>query len=393
MAVKENPYKPGSGGRPPVLVGREAEMALAESQIDQAQAGRTPSRALFFTGQRGMGKTALLRMCAQEARRRGAIVLSAEGSRDVPLVYGFRRSLQRAERELTGFPKKLRDGLGALLGRLRYDLPRQPGELGAISFSGEVQAAALRDLVEVCEELADAAFNKDQFLLVTIDEVQDASRAELSPLFTLVHELADQTPPIVLWGAGLPGTAAHLLAVHTYTQRWRKIPLGLLSAVDTSVAIEQPARDRGVRVEEDALHLLIDASGGYPYFIQEYASDAWLKHNGNVITAADVRAIMPGTLLKLEQDLYEAEFQALTPRELQYVLALADLGAGAHQTGAVAERLGGRSADYSSVTSQVIRKGVALSPSRGLIQFRIPLVEAYIARHREELQRRASAYR
>lgn len=61
---------------------------------------------------------------------------------------------------------------------------------------------------------------------------------------------------------------------------------------------------------------------------------------------------------------------AKAPRELKYALALADLGPGIHT---VAEVAAAR----------------IFSPSPGLIEFRMPLSERYIASHREELDRRA----
>jgi Cdc6-like AAA superfamily ATPase len=59
MDPVRNPYTPGAGTRPPVLAGREGEIAQFENLIQRLLAGR-PEKSLMVTGLRGVGKTVLL---------------------------------------------------------------------------------------------------------------------------------------------------------------------------------------------------------------------------------------------------------------------------------------------------------------------------------------------
>src|SRR5476651_1907337 len=54
-----NPYTPDSGVRPPVLRGRDTELAHLQSIITEVTAGGTEQHVLI-TGLRGVGKTVLL---------------------------------------------------------------------------------------------------------------------------------------------------------------------------------------------------------------------------------------------------------------------------------------------------------------------------------------------
>ncbi|MEO6990197.1 MAG: hypothetical protein ABI346_00510 [Candidatus Baltobacteraceae bacterium] len=75
-----------------------------------------------------------------------------------------------------------------------------------------------------------------------------------------------------------------------------------------------------------ALDRIVEASAGYPFFIQEYASAAWLQHHGARVTVADVDAVIPGVRRMLEDSFYDERFRRLTPREVRYALAIAGLG-------------------------------------------------------------------
>lgn len=137
------------------------------------------------------------------------------------------------------------------------------------------------------------------------------------------------------------------------------------------------------------LAALVTESAGYPFFIQEYASAAWMQHGGKTITLDDVDAIIPGVRRNLEASLYDERFRTLTPRECRYVLALAQLGPGAHTVQEIAEVLGSRSDQVSSLRNQLIKKDVAFAPNSGMLEFRIPLTERYVQEHHAELTRRA----
>jgi DNA-binding MarR family transcriptional regulator len=88
--------------------------------------------------------------------------------------------------------------------------------------------------------------------------------------------------------------------------------------------------------------------------------------------------------------LYNGQFRALTPRECAYVLALSDLGAGSHTVGEIAESLGSTSERLSSIRNRLVEKEVLFVPSVGMVEFRIPLTDRYVRRHRTELERRSA---
>ena len=117
---------------------------------------------------------------------------------------------------------------------------------------------------------------------------------------------------------------SHLHAVRTYTERWRFLRIDLLDADATIEAIARLAAELKVTVTGDALERLVVESGGYPFFVQEYASAAWIAHVGSTITLEDVATSAPGVRRVLEASFYDERFRTLTPREMRYALALSD---------------------------------------------------------------------
>jgi transposase-like protein len=70
---------------------------------------------------------------------------------------------------------------------------------------------------------------------------------------------------------------------------------------------------------------------------------------------------------------------------------VADLGAGAHTVQEIAERFGATSEQLSSIRNQLVKKDVLFVPNAGMVEFRIPLSDRYVAAHRKDLERRAQA--
>ena len=72
--------------------------------------------------------------------------------------------------------------------------------------------------------------------------------------------------------------------------------------------------------------------------------------------------------------------QRLTPAEKRYIRAMAELGAGPHRTGAIAEVLKRPVSSLAPVRANLIRKGMIWGPSHGDTAFTVPLFEDFVQR-------------
>jgi hypothetical protein len=386
------PYRPAPGAEPPAMLGRDGELSAVAASIAMAQAGETP-QPIVLTGLRGMGKTALLRRAVRQCKQQGGVVVYIEPSRSASMSGELRRGLERASREAERLSQRIGRAFSHVLAALpepAYDLPE---ELGSVSLRARPHRRSSPPLMTALEELNSAVRREGRFLTLAIDELQEGSVRDLTTLVTFVHQTAGSEEPVLLLGAGLPSTPSHLHIVRTYTERWRYFVLRLLTHGDSREAIAKPARELGVRFDPAALERLLVEAGGYPYFLQEYASAAWTARRGRTISLDDVKGVILGVRRSVESALYEPRFRRLTSRECAFVIALAELGEGEHGIGDVADGISVTSEHVSSIRQSLIRKEVLLSPAPGLVEFRIPLSAAYVLRNRGEFEKRMRSRR
>ena len=303
------PFRPGAGAVPPALVGRDLDLEAVENAIAQAAGGEPPQVALFV-GERGMGKTALLRRFERMARDAGGIVLRGEMAPDADLQRAFALGVQRAENDLKGAPERLADAARGLLHIVRANLSPVPGfdiDVGVKIRERE------RPFLEAIDDLNWAARNHGRFLTLSIDEIHSANPNDLRQLAAYIQLTHEPNNPLLVFGAGLPETqefiGSHLPAYAR--QRWTYREVGELSVDETRAAITLPLRDRGVGIAPDALDNLVRLSGRYPYFIQGFAAAAWNQHfssagwqfrAGEIITDDDVKASIPRAKGQLESE-------------------------------------------------------------------------------------------
>ena len=57
---------------------------------------------------------------------------------------------------------------------------------------------------------------------------------------------------------------------------------------------------------------------GYPYFLQEWGYEVWNYAAKSPIRLADVKAVTPQVISKLDQNFFRVRFDRLTPSEKRY---------------------------------------------------------------------------
>ena len=92
---------------------------------------------------------------------------------------------------------------------------------------------------------------------------------------------------------------------------------------------------------------------------------------------------------RLDENFFRVRFDRLTPREKQYLRAMAYLGLGAHRSGDIADVLGVQIGSLGPVRAKLISKGMIYSPSHGNMDFTVPLFDEFMLRAIPEFESRA----
>ena len=135
-----------------------------------------------------------------------------------------------------------------------------------------------------------------------------------------------------------------------------------------------------------AAKLLAGETGGYPYAIQLYGHHAWRASSDQKrIDGAAARRAATTATVQLERGLFAQRWSQASPREQQYLLALAAQQTEGRATtgGAVARRLGLTPAQLSQSRARLIEKGTIVSDGDTL-SFAVPGMAGYVLRVTDE---------
>lgn len=161
-------------------------------------------------------------------------------------------------------------------------------------------------------------------------------------------------------------------------------PVGPLTDAAAREAVATPIRREGAEITDEALTEIVQRTRGYPYFLQEWGSHAWNVAVAAPITADDVRAATATALTALDESFFKVRLDRLTPREKDYVRAMAELGAGPHRSGEIAKILGLRVNEAGSLRDKLIKKGMIYSPQHGDTAFTVPMFDDFMKRSMPE---------
>lgn len=383
MDPLDNPYRPGAGTPPPALLGRDALIDAFGVTVRRAVSGM-PGKSLMPIGLRGVGKTVLLNRFGEIALDAGMTTAFIEAPetgdfrtllavRIRKILLGLERSgttraALRALRVLKTFTLQLPDG-----SRLAIDVDAIAGEAD----SGDLAS----DLTDLLVATGEAAKDRSAGLLLAIDEVQYLEPVELAALISAVHRTTQLSLPVVLVGAGLPQLPGLAGDAKSYAERLFDFPMiGSLGDSDAKGAIAIPAQAAGADFTDDALELIVAESQGYPYFLQEWGYHVWNNSAGTPISVDDVTSVRPIVVDQLDRNFFLVRADRLTPRERDYLRAMAELGPGPHRSGDIAAMLGVKVESVAPRRSQLISKGMIFSPAHGDTAFTVPLFDEYLRR-------------
>ena len=383
----KNPFAPGAGFPPPELAGRDKILQKADILLQRVQAGRA-AKSLLMTGLRGVGKTVLLTEIEQRAIE--LQYLTAQMEIDEPkslaksLIPKIRQLLFQLDR-IKGATDKVKKGLRVLVsfanslklkvGEIELGLDIEP-EKGTAD-NGDLSI----DLPALLTILGQAAQQKQKAIVFLIDEIQYLGSDELGPLIVAMHKIQQQKLPLALIGAGLPTLPGLAGDSKSYSERLFEYPsVGALNQEHAHLAISKPIIDAGEEITSDALEEIFQVTQGYPYFLQEWGYHIWNCAPQSPIQLKDVTQATRLSIQQLDNNFFKVRLDRLTPKEKQYLRAMAELNQGPYRSANVANLLGKKLNEVGPVRNSLIQKGMIYSPSHGELDFTVPLFESFMKR-------------
>jgi hypothetical protein len=382
-----NPYAPGAGTPPPELAGRDELRRKVDVCIQRLRIGN-PAKSVIMVGLRGVGKTVLLDRMRFDAEATGIFTIRIEAPEHKSLpamlapelrlamlklsqIDAAKELAQRTLRALAGFAK----GLKVKFHDIEVGIDYEPEK--GLADNGQLEG----DLMALLTEAGKAAKAANTVLVMFIDELQYIKQVEFAALITALHRCAQLELPITMVGAGLPQLLSLAGEAKSYAERlFEYPPVDKLSRQDANDAIRKPAKGLGVEFTDDAVNEIIVHTQGYPYFLQEWGKHTWDVAAQSPITLADVQKATQLTIATLDESFFKVRLDRTTPSEKRYLRAMADLGAGPHRSGDIAEQIKKKASSLGPVRASLIAKGIIWSPDHGNTAFTVPLFHEYLLR-------------
>lgn len=386
MDEVRNPFAPGAGSRPPELAGRDDIIAAAQTAIVRVVARRS-TQSQILLGLRGVGKTVLLNAIQEIADRNRCITSFIEAPESNSLVDLLYPRLFRVLRQLS-FIEKSKHAAHAGLKALKSFASAFKIKVGDIEIAVEPEPGSADsgnleyDLSELFLRVGHAAADAGVGWILLVDEVQYLNSEELAALIVALHRVSQKGLPVLFFGAGLPQLAALAGEAKSYAERLFLYPhVGALDPSAAREAIRGPVETEGETIADAALDRIAVQTERYPYFLQEWGYQAWNAADASPIDLKDIEVASVAATRRLDEGFFKVRFDRLTPKEREYVIAMATLGKGPYRSSDVADILKLGPNSLGPRRASIIAKGIIYSPAYGDIDFTVPMFEGYLKRN------------
>ncbi len=381
-----NPFTPGAGTTPPELAGRQNILDSMRVSLRRAAAGKN-TRHMMMLGLRGTGKTALLNAIERISHEEKHLATRLEAPERRPLAEMLAADIRKVLRSLStseAAKDLAAQGLGVLksLASTIRKLSVFGASIEVAAIPGQADSGNLElDLTDTFAAVGRAAGAASKGWTLLIDEVQYLEKADLSALIVALHRMNQLQAPVTFVGAGLPQTAKLAGDAKSYAERLFLYPeIGPLDPDDARQAIRKPIEDEGASIRDDALDAIAEGTQGYPFYLQAWGSEIWNCAPSPSMVLEDALNAQRYAIDVLDEGFFRVRTDRLTPAEMVFVRAMANLGAGPYPIAEIAATLRRPLRSLGPVRAKIIEKGMIYSSSHGILDFTVPLFADYLRR-------------
>lgn len=376
VVMQPSPYTPGEIARS--VPGRGDLLAEFEERLSVlVDLQRLVGRIHVVHGERGIGKTSLLRAYQRRAEQRGALCIWVTAGERSGLVAQIVKAIRSAT---SSWPRATAAAIAHHLDKVTISVgvPGVASVTTTTDVAAEPSEVEARELEEILRALAK---HRDRVpaLILFVDEIQSADADGIRTLAYAWQHLQAETPdlPAAVYAAGLPNAPEQIAAAVTFSERFAYRPLEMLSTGAQVAALSDPASDLGVSWNPDALERASELAGGYPYSVQLYGDATWAAAGRPDAGATIVVGHVDHARSNVDRDmsaLFAARWSSTTAAEKKFLGALAwlQVGSDAVERSRLADARGLSSTGISTVRSQLLEKGLIHTEGRGRLRITIP---------------------
>lgn len=323
-----NPFKPGMPVDPEYFGGRAQEQDTFETSLRYSIAGNPHHLAII--GERGIGKSSLLRKFEQLALQRDCMVVRRELDPTVDsiasLVMFILEALesQGASHMPRTLAAKRKIGAFFLKYKLGVSVMGHGFSIEKLSTSAAFQDYFYKELLHVWNGVRDAT-SGIVFLLDEAEKLQSIVGAWsfLRSVFTRVSE---HNAGYMLVVSGKLGLFKGIKEIFSPMERFfipiEVKPMTLDEAAD---ALKKPLAKFSRQISDGAIQMIHHWSGGHPYVVQTFGFHAF-EEGASEIDAKLIEGLLPRVISRLSTQMFKDRLEETSQQERKVLLAMSKLG-------------------------------------------------------------------
>ena len=375
-----NPFNPGFGKKPEIFLDRQL---LIQKVTDELENPNSPYRTSLIYGLRGSGKTAFLTDASTAvAAKKGWIVLN----------------LAMSDSILPNLIVELYRKANSPLQKLFSQIKGVNISAFGVDFSIGSSQPSLTSYQTLFADMLDKLRSRGLDLFITIDEIDNTPAIkEFASLYQLMLR---ENYSLALMMTGLPHKISELQndKILTFLLRSSRINLEPIALTSIKYSYQKSFRDAGFTVEDAALTTMARMTAGYAYAFQLLGYQIWNRAaQGAPVTPGLLEQEVPEFKMQLFHNVYTKVFHELSPKDREFLLAMAQCVSGASAVPTVPTNTGianvrisdisgrmGKGPNYISMyRRRLLDSQIIQATGHGTVSFTLPFMSDFIIENHE----------
>lgn len=386
-----NPFKPGQPIDPAFFGGRKSELDIFSEYLGHTISDNPHHLAVM--GERGIGKSSLLRKYEQVARDQGCIVARRELDTSIDsieaLVILMLRLLKTDAYSSLSTKTKARNKIKEFFDSYKIDLSILGTGLSIekrLEKSVALQDSFYNELIRIWNSVKEKGGGDVPAIVYLLDETEQLQNIHgawsfLRSVFTRVAEHGGNYMIVV---SGKLSLFKGIKEIFSPIERFlTPIEVKPMALDETREALEKPLNSFSRRIDEEGVGIIHRMSSGHPYVVQAFGFYAF-ETGERSVTKDTVQRILPRVMTRLSAQLFKERFDSATRTERRVLLAMSEIATTTTATGRsispkeVATQSGLSEKTVPEILNRLTRKDCVVKVERGWYVLFNPLFGDYV---------------
>ncbi|MEK7124469.1 MAG: ATP-binding protein, partial [Patescibacteria group bacterium] len=220
-----------------------------------------------------------------------------------------------------------------------------------------------------------------------LDDHAKEKEYPLSVLLEVFQSIQKKEIPFLLVLTGLPTLQPHLIEARTYSERlFHVLILDKLSQKESEEAILKPIYNHPLKFDDNSVKLIVETSGGYPYFIQFICKEVYDIFFQKIDSGEKPFVPIATIIQKLDNDFFAGRWTKTSDRQKELIMVIVTLKKdefGVQEIAKQSEKIlknPFKESWINQMLATLIEAGLIYKGKRGSYSFAVPLFEKYILR-------------